>query len=146
VKKKAFLASFAQTASVTKAAEAVEINRAMHYRWLRDDPKYAAAFERAKEQAAQGLEDEAVRRAYEGTLVPVFWKGKPAGVTRSYSDGLLQFLLKGFRPEKYRERSNLEVSGPAGSPVEIKSNEQLKNLSDDELSALIAITSKLAAQ
>jgi hypothetical protein len=33
-----------------------------------------------------------------------------------YSDTLLIFLLKGIRPEKYRER--FEHSGPEGGPIE----------------------------
>ena len=36
---------------------------------------------------------------------PVGWyKGKPGGTVREYSDILLIFLLKALRPEKYRER------------------------------------------
>jgi hypothetical protein len=48
------------------------------------------------------LEDEAVRRAYEGVERPVFQGGKQVGVVREYSDTLLIFLLKALRPEKYR--------------------------------------------
>ena len=36
---------------------------------------------------------------------PAGWyKGKAGGTVREYSDLLLIFLLKGMRPEKYRER------------------------------------------
>ncbi len=44
-----------------------------------------------------------------GVLRPVFQGGKHVGDIREYSDTLLQFLLKGERPEKFRER--YEVSG-----------------------------------
>lgn len=36
-------------------------------------------------------------------------KGQPGGYVREYSDVLLIFLLKGLKPEKYRDR--LELKG-----------------------------------
>lgn len=154
----AFLAAFKLTASITKAAAAAKCERGLHYRWLADDAEYAAKFEAAKEEAAQSLEDEAVRRAYEGVLEPLVYQGeftyerdakgrrkvkKPLGI-RKYSDALLIFLLKGLRPEKYRESFKAEISGPGGGPILLK-NEALKSLNDDELAGLIALTRKLAA-
>jgi hypothetical protein len=51
------------------------------------------------------LEAEAHRRAVEGVEKPVGWyKGRPGGYVREYSDVLLIFLLKGLRPEKYKDR------------------------------------------
>ena len=56
------------------------------------------------------------RRAVEGVEEPVGWyKGEAGGVVRKYSDTLLIFLLKGRKPEMYRER--YEHSGPGGRPV-----------------------------
>lgn len=75
-KKKAFLAAFKVSANLTKAADAVRVDRGMHYRWLKEDPEYAAQFEAAKEEAAQSLEDEAVRRAHEGVLSPIVYHGR----------------------------------------------------------------------
>ena len=34
-----------------------------------------------------------------------------------YSDTLLIFLLKGVRPQKYRDNVRQEISGPDGSPL-----------------------------
>lgn len=138
----AFLAAFRATASVTKAAAAAKIERCLHYRWLKEDRQYAAEFERAKDEAAQTLEDEAVRRAVEGTQRPVFYRGKACGVIREYSDTLLQFLLKGFRPEKYRERATIEHSGPDGGPIPIEDS-RLTTLTDEELNALLGLAQKL---
>jgi hypothetical protein len=141
-KQRAFLAAFCVSANFSKAADAAKIKRGSHYRWLRDDPNYAALFEAAKVEAGQTLEDEAIRRAHEGVLEPVFYKGKPAGVIRVYSDSLLQTLLKGFLPEKYRERGSLEVSGPAGGPIAL-ADANLASLDDEELAQLIAVAKKL---
>ena len=72
---------------------------------MSEDAEYREAFVLAQEEAADRLEDEAFRRAVEGVEKPVGWyKGKPGGVIREYSDVLLIFLLKGARPEKYADR------------------------------------------
>ncbi len=53
----------------------------------------------AKEEVADLLEAEAWRRAVEGVEKPVGWyKGKPGGYVREYSDTLLIFPLRGLRP------------------------------------------------
>jgi hypothetical protein len=103
-RKQAFLGAFARCASVTRAAEAAGVCREMHYEWLETDAEYAAEFETTRDQAAQVLEDEAVRRAYQGTVKGIYYVGQLCGVQREYSDGMLQMLLKGAKPEKYRER------------------------------------------
>ena len=64
----------------------------------------------AQEVAADLLESEAFKRAAFGVRKPAGWyKGKPGGYVREYSDILAIFLLKGLRPEKYRDR--VEVRG-----------------------------------
>ena len=141
-KQRAFLAAYRETASITKAAERSKIHRHSHYRWLEADPAYVLAFAEAQTEAAQLLEDEAIRRAHEGILTPVFYKGNPTGVMREYSDGLLMFLLRGFAPEKYRDRGSVEVSGPAGGPIAVNDT-RLEALSDEELNSLITISQKL---
>lgn len=75
-KKKAFIAAFIETCSITEAARAVGIDRCNHYDWLRNDPKYAADFEAAVHIAAQQLEDDAVRWARKGIFVPNVYQGK----------------------------------------------------------------------
>jgi hypothetical protein len=133
-KKEAFLAAFAQVGNITLAAEIAGIHRRMHYTWLANDPDYAVAFKEAEEEAADRLEHEARRRAVEGTLKPVFYQGEECGHIREYSDTLLIFLLKGARPEKYKERVSAEHTGKDGGPIVVKNYD---NLSDEELDQLI---------
>ena len=141
-KQKAFLAAFRETASITKAADASKAHRRSHYKWLADDPDYAAAFERAKIEAGQTLEDEAIRRAHEGVLTPVFYKGKPTGAVREYSDQLLMFLLRGFIPEKYKDRVTAEVGGLNGGPIVLE-DKRLSALDDQELTQLVELARKI---
>jgi len=102
-KQAAFLAAFAELGNVTGAAEAAGVHRQRHWEWLKD-PGYADRFADAQEQAVERLETEARRRAIVGVEEPVYQGGKLVGGVRKYSDTLLIFLLKGARPERYRER------------------------------------------
>lgn len=127
-----------------RAADAVKIERTLHYRWLKSSEKYTAAFKRAKEEFGDVLEGEAIRRANEGTLEPVFYQGAACGAIRVYSDGLMQFLLKGAKPEKYGNKAAIEVSGPNGGPIPV-TNAGLAALTDEELAAFIAAAEKFTA-
>lgn len=79
-------------------------------------PQYAEAFARAQIVAADFLESVAVKRATVGWQEPVFYQGKLCGTVRRFDGGLTQFLLRGAKPEKYRDRS--EVTGPGGGPIQ----------------------------
>lgn len=135
VKRKAFLAAFSRCATVTYAAEAAKVTRQQHYNWLRD-PEYQQAFEQARETAIEVLEAEAVRRAVLGRDEPVYFQGKVVGRIQRYSDILLIFLLKGARPEKYRDRH--EFTGAGGRPL-IPDPGRVQ-LTDEKLAELIALT------
>lgn len=115
-KRERFLAALAECGSVTRAAAAVAVSREAVYRRRRADRDFAAGWDAAVDAAAAVLEEEAFRRAHDGVEEPLTCAkglirdadGVPVTV-RKYSDTLLIFLLKGARPEKYRE--NVKVSG-----------------------------------
>jgi hypothetical protein len=124
-KKAAFLAAFAECGNVSHAADIAGIDRVTHYRWLRD-ADYKAAYEDARERAADALEGEARRRAIEGVKRLRFGRGGEPLIDpetgqpyaeREYSDTLLIFLLKGIRPEKYRDNVRAELVGDGGGPM-----------------------------
>jgi hypothetical protein len=56
------------------------------------------------------IEQEARRRAVEGYDRPVFQRGELAGLERVYSDMLLALLLRGRRPEIFRETTSRPAS------------------------------------
>ncbi len=126
-KKRAMLAAYAEVGTVVRAAEIAGIDRSTHYAWMGSDPAYAEAFAAAGEQAVERLEQEARRRAVEGTEKPVYQGGKLVGTIREYSDTLLIFLLKGALPEKYRERVSADVRG------ELDVTNRFAEMSDTEL-------------
>lgn len=56
------------------------------------------------------LEDEARRRAFEGFDKPIVHQGVITDTVKEYSDTLAIFLLKAHFPEKYRERSSVDLT------------------------------------
>lgn len=110
-KKRAVLLAYSETMRIGPACTSAGITPRMHRYWLHDDPDYAQAFQEAKDLAAAVLEDEAVRRAREGVTQTIFHHGAPIGTAQVYSDTLLIFLLKGAKPETYREQIKLDVAG-----------------------------------
>lgn len=127
-----FLAVLRETGgNVSRACNAISLTRTRVYEWRTADPVFAIAWDEAVELGTDELEEEARRRALEGVDEPVFYQGEACGMVRKYSDTLLIFLLKGRRPEKYRERT--EITGKDGGPIQISKAEEL---SDDELAAI----------
>jgi len=116
-----FLAYFSECASVSRAAKKARVHRSVVYDWLnkKGEAKFQQLYEIACKEALGSLEDEAVRRAYEGVSKPVFQSGKKVGSIREYSDTLLIVLLKARAPEKYKERVHKELTGKDGGPVQV---------------------------
>jgi hypothetical protein len=106
-----FLAVLRETGgNVSRACAAIHLTRTRVYEWRAADPLFAIAWDEAVEFGTDDLEEEARRRALEGVDEPVFYQGEECGVIRKYSDTLLIFLLKGRRPDRYRERVTIDVN------------------------------------
>jgi hypothetical protein len=71
---------------------------------------FAQAYGDAMEAGTDLIEQEARRRAVEGYDRPVFQRGKLVGVVRVYSDELAVMLLRGRRPEVYRDTKSQSAS------------------------------------
>lgn len=74
------------------------------YDLRRERPDLAQAWDDAIVEGAEALEQEAFRRAVEGTDKPIVHLGVITDTIKEYSDTLLIFLLKGRLPEKYKDR------------------------------------------
>lgn len=88
-----FLDALARLGIVKHAAEEARVARRTVYSRREKSKRFAAQWADAIEEACDLLEFEARKRAIEG------------------SDRLLEFLLKAHRPEKYRERHQVDFSG-----------------------------------
>jgi hypothetical protein len=96
----AFLDHLSTSGNISESCTAAKLPRRTAYNWRNADKDFAKAWEEAKELGTDALEDEAVRRAREG------------------SDTLLIFMLKSLRPDKFKDRVASEHSGPGGKPIE----------------------------
>ena len=109
-----FIEHFRETGNITASAAAAGIDRRTYYARLKANRTFAAAVEDAREEAIDRLEEAARLRAVDGVDEPVYQKGKLCGYVRRYSDALLSLLLRANRPDKYRERQQVDLSGNVG--------------------------------
>jgi hypothetical protein len=119
-----FINTLRESGNIRASCAKAKIDRTTAYRERRRNGAFDELWDAALEDAGDTLEAEAWRRAVKGVLKPVWGSGgtgvgtKKVGTVREYSDTLLIFLLKGAKPEKYKDRG--EISGPGGGPIPFK--------------------------
>lgn len=91
-KQKVFLEAFGQSGIVRDACAAARVSRRELARWLEEDEPFREMYEDTEEDAIDDLESVAVARA------------------KANSDYLMALLLKAKRPQKYIERSQVEMT------------------------------------
>lgn len=131
-RKARFVAALRETGYVKRALQMAALPKATAYIWRDEDEGFRARWNVALTEGCDALEDEAVRRGFEGTLEPVFQGGKKVGEIRKYSDTLLMFILTGRRPERFKHRH--EHTGAGGKPLIPAARE----LTDEQLLAVVA--------
>ena len=127
----AFLHLVATTGNITKSCEALRINRLTIYHMKQEDEGFRLKLHAAQARGYDAWEDEAARRAFSGHERKVFQQGMLVGTTTEYSDTLATFMLRGAKPEKYREKPGIDLVVKDGATV------SLSGLNDEELNALI---------
>lgn len=88
---------------VERACRTIKITRPAVTYWRDTDEDFAAAMDAIKEVWIEGMEEELDRRAFEGVIKDIYYKGEVVGQLREYSDNLLMFRMKALRPEMYRD-------------------------------------------
>ncbi len=111
-----FLLHLGRTGSVTFAAARASLPRRALYKHRAADEAFAGYWDEALNLGVERLQDDAMRRALEGTARAVFRNGKQVGSVQQFDNRLLQFLLKAHRPETYGERGK---SGPSPLPFDL---------------------------
>lgn len=127
--KRAFLIEYMQSGRKDKAAKAAGVSYSTVWGWNNRDESFRQAYETAQEVAVDLLEMEAVRRAKDGWLKPVFQAGTLVGHVREYDSSMLMFLLKGLKPERYVERRevyNVDVASRLRAGKERSINARLE--------------------
>ena len=103
-----FAVHLSTTCKIVKSCELAGVSYQELIVRRRADPEFEKWFQDVYEVALQRMEDEAMRRAVDGIEKPIVYKGVICGTSLEYSDALLMFLLKGGRPEKYKDRTQNE--------------------------------------
>lgn len=137
-----FLKAFRIAKTINGTCDLAGFNRLTHYRWCKESDFYRAAYHEVKEAAADDLEEAATGRAIDGVRTIKFtktgtpvrdprkhdaagkvkpeWEHDPWYYESTYSDRLLELLLKAKKPDEYRERSSIEMSGAGGGAIEVE--------------------------
>lgn len=100
-----------------------------------DDHRWRALWDNSLELYRDDLEDEARRRAFHGVEEPVWYKGEEVGTVTRYSDRLMEVLLRGERPAKFRDNVKLDAEITGGVlvvPAEMTVEEYLAHLKAKE--------------
>jgi hypothetical protein len=110
--------SLAMKGNVREATDAAGISRTLAYAWRDKDEGFREAWDDSVNEAVDRMEREMWRRGIEGFDRPVIYQGEITDTYTDYSDSLLLTLIKGHRPEKYKERR--EHSTPPGQPMQLE--------------------------
>lgn len=108
----------ANCGNITAASEVAEISRMWVYLEERRNEEFAQKFREAQQMGLDALEDEARRRAAQGVERGIYHKGELVDTERVYSDTLMTLLLKGGKPEKYKDRT--EITGNSANPFAVE--------------------------
>lgn len=106
-----FILNLADGGHVMESAKLAGVGRRTVYDERQRNEEFALQWADAIEVSTELLEKEAQRRAVDGVEEPIYYKGDEVGRVRKYSDTLLIFLLKGRRPDVYRDGVKVEHSG-----------------------------------
>lgn len=94
-----------------------------------NDPAFHEDCLDAKELMADKYEQEAVRRAVEGTTKGIYYQGERTDEETVYSDSLLAKILTGRRPEVYGDKR--EITGANGGAIQVVINEFTESPTDE---------------
>lgn len=108
-----FIAALRNSGNVRASCQAAGVERSTAYRAYKASPEFAAQWDEALEEAIDTLEAAAWSRARDGVVrhEPIMYQGQKVAekVIIEHSDSLMTLLLKAHRPEKYRERFDIEI-------------------------------------
>lgn len=129
-KQEKYLTTLRRSGNKTRAAASVGGTLSMVKYWRTAYPQFRAVEQVVLDMLVDDLEEECRRRAFRGILKPVGWyKGEAGAMIREYSDLLLIFLLKGLKPETYRD-AGVQGSGPIGVQVVVSDYSHVTVVSD----------------
>ena len=99
--KETFVNMLGTLPNVTAVCRLLSISTKQIHKHRKADPEFDARVKEAINEGYDMLEEEARRRAVDGVRKPVYYKGMKVGNIKEYSDQLLMFLLRGYKPKRF---------------------------------------------
>jgi len=109
------LQEYVKCGVIGTACDRAGVRRKLHDAWIENYPMYKEKYQEMKEVFIDGLEVTAIERAKEK------------------SDTLLQFLLKANKPDKYGDKSQIEMRGKIAAPITLVFNESMLNENEKKI-------------
>lgn len=125
-----FIESLSETGVLAASAKIVGVPRRTVYNHIRDDRAFKKAVKKAIRQAVDTLEGEAWRRARNG-VERRRMVGETMVVERVYSDTLLMFLLRAYRPKRFRDQTTINHQGSVGLAQMLAAAEKMRDPDED---------------
>jgi len=104
-----YLTALAEEGTIAAGLKRAAITRARLFEWREHIPNWDLREQQSKDDFADRVEQEAIRRGVEGVEVPVYQAGKLIGYRTEYSDPLLILVLRAVRPDRYREKLDVVI-------------------------------------
>ena len=130
-KREAFLQRLELTGNISEASDTVGISRMAAFELRNADPDFDAAIIDVMERVTDRLERKIRERAENGTAKGVWYRGERCGEEIEHHDVLAMFMLKGARPDMYRENQGVQVNVGLSIPA-------VSKCSDADLEYLVA--------
>lgn len=102
-----FFKELEASSNSTRSCLAAGFDRSAIYVRSAKDPEFKVRYEEARQRGLDSWEDEVARRAFNGHYKPVWYNGQIVGEEQVFSDTLAMFLLRGGKPEKYKDRAEV---------------------------------------
>lgn len=123
-KREKFLAALSESASVRASCKLAGVSRQSVYTWRSKDESFLAAWDEAIELGLDALEDALQERAKDGTRRPIYQGGKLVGHEQVYDNRAAEFILRCRRPDRYGDRTSLDVHLTAELPARMAAGDK----------------------
>jgi hypothetical protein len=131
-KQQDFFNRLGELVSITEAASAAGISRQTVYKWLKDGD-FRNIYDKTMEVAAYKLEEEALRRALDGVIKPIIYRGEQVGELKQVSDKLLVTVLKARLPARYGLHTNAIKYEPPEESIFEMTPEEIRQMNREIL-------------
>lgn len=116
----AFLKAYEENNCImSRACDAVPVDRRTVKVWREKDPEFEAAIEECKERLRDKIRHTILERSLDGTTRPIYQGGKLVGGEKVYDNKLLMWMAERQIPEEFHINQRLEL-GSGEKPLVFK--------------------------